>query len=153
MNGTQCRHPCRYRTVHGLLPMIVSEQSPVTARYLWWPRALTGFGRLLSQQPGLECSPGMTSHDSEFLTLWPIYLWMWVFWVEDKVQTRLIWDSLTLWHGTSLWLSTWPLPGWAPEPSPDRPAATPYGAQGSWSSPVSRKLVGSHPQGLHWHSQ
>ena len=99
MNGTQCRHPCRYGTIHGLSPMIISERSPVSARYLWWTRALTGFGRLLSQPPGLGCSPGMTSHDSEFLTLWH--------WdpsisesVEDKVQTRLILDSLTLWHGT-----------------------------------------------------
>ena len=48
----------------------VSKRSPVTARYFWWPRALTGFGRLLSQPLGLGCSPGMTRHDSEFLTLW-----------------------------------------------------------------------------------
>ena len=49
--------------------------------------------------------------------------------------------------GPSLWLSTWPLSGWGPGPSPDRPAATPYGPQvadqfqGNWLGVTHREFT------------
>ena len=123
LHGAQCWHPFRHWTQlpgmvthmeirppprefsgHGHQTMIVSSGHgwrPLT-HYSWWPRAITGVRRLLSQSPGLGCVPGMTSHHRDpSISEWhrsgphPQNIRL-----AYKVKTHLLWDSLTLWLRT-----------------------------------------------------